>query len=333
MHSKIIDPRRDGRFVFANRGSCSKTVSYLGHEAREQGRDTSFFNQERSDVGSEEVRVTLDENSKGLRKQQEKFYSFVLSPSQAELEHIGNDKAKLQAYTRQVMDNYARNSTLKDGSTLAPSALVWFATVHQERKEKEGERKGTTKSGLHQHVHVLVSAQDRSRQHRLNPKGWKSRFTFKDWQVQNGKTFQQLFDYRNATTSQKLIASMPLETQQRHQERIRYRITHLNEHLVGKEKLDVEKAVSIGQQQQYGKGFFFNLHRLTQQYQQGKIVNNPYHVLQTGKDEKIVFPERTLLHLGKGAQGMNQEVGEEEVDKRKKKQQRHQPLDRQQLER
>ena len=137
MHSKIIDPRRHGRFVFANRGSCSKTVSYLGHEARERGSETVFFNQDRADVSAEEVRESIDSNAKGLRKQQEKFYSLVLSPSTAELQHIGNDPNRLQAYTRQAMDNYARNATLRDGSKLASSELIWYATIHEQRTEKE----------------------------------------------------------------------------------------------------------------------------------------------------------------------------------------------------
>ena len=318
MHSKIIDPRRHGRFVFANRGSCSKTVSYLGHEARQE---TVFFDQQQNDVSSDEVRTAIDGNTKSLRKAQEKFYSLVLSPSSAELQHIGNSTAKLQAYTRRVMDNYARNTTLGNGQKLAPSELVWFATVHQERKEKEGEQKGAVKPGLHQHVHILVGAQDRSGQHRINPKGWKSRFTFKDWQVENGKTFQQMFGYQDATTSSKLTAGMSEETQRRHQERIRYRIAHLNEYFTGDRKIDVARALSIGKEQQYGKGFFFNLHRLTKQYRAGKLVNDPYQMLATGKDEAFSFPERTLLHLGKGAQAVGQEAGEEEeISRRKKKQ-------------
>ncbi len=321
MHSKIIDPRRHGRFVFANRGSCNKTVRYLGHEAREQGEETIFFNQDRDDVTADEVRNSVDSNAKGLRKHQEKFYSLVLSPSEAELRHIGNDPVKLQAYVRQAMDNYARNAALRDGSKLAPSELVWFATIHQQRTEKEGEQKGTAKSGLHQHVHVLISAQDRSQEHRINPKGRKGRFTFKDWQVENGKTFQRMFDYRDSTTSDKLTAGMPEATQQRHQERIRYRIDQLNQYFVGSQKIAVDRALAIGKEKQYGKGFFFNLHRLTKQYHEGKLVNDPYQVLETGKDEKISFPERTLLHLGKGAQGMGQEAGEEEDSRKRKKQQ------------
>ena len=43
-------------------------------------------------------------------------------------------------------------------------------------------------------------------------------------------------------------------------------------------------------------------------------------MLETGKDEAFSFPERTLLHLGKGAQAVGQEAGEEEeVNRRKKK--------------
>ena len=322
MHSKIIDPRRHGRFVFANRGSCSKTVSYLGHEARERGRETIFFDQERDNVTIDEVRNSIDSNAKGLRKQQEKFYSLVLSPSDAELQHIGNDLVKLQTYTRQAMDNYARNATLRDGSKLAPSELVWYATIHQQRTVKEGEQRGTIKPGLHQHVHVLVSAQDCGKEHRINPKGRKGRFTFKNWQVENGKTFQRMFGYRDTTTSPKLTAGMPEATQQRHRERIRYRVSQLNQHFVGSQKIDVNRTLAIGQEKQYGKGFFFNLHRLTKQYHEGRLVNNPYQVLETGKDEKISFPERTLLHLGKGAQSMGQEAGEEEDSRKRKKQQK-----------
>ena len=325
MHSKIIDPRRHGRFVFANRGSCSKTVGYLGHEAREQKSETVFFDQQQDEVVAEQVCTTIDGNAKGLRKQQEKFYSLVLSPSAAELEHIGNDPNKLRTYTRRVMDNYAQNATLRDGKGLASADLVWFATIHQERKEKEGEQKGVAKPGLHQHVHVLVSAQDRSQEHRINPKGRKGRFTFKDWQVENGKTFQRLFDYRDTTTSPKLIAGMSEETQQRHRERIRYRVAHLNKYFVGSQKINTEKALAIGQEKQYGKGFFFNMQRLTKQYQEGKLVHDPYQVMQTGKDEQISFPEHTLMHLGRGAKDVVHEAGSEEIRKRKKQRQQSSP--------
>ena len=326
MHSKVINPRQHGRLMYNNRGSCKGLITYLGHEAREQQHDTQFFGAEQQSVSAEEVRTTIDKNTKGLRKQQEKFYSLVLSPSEEELKHLNNDPDKLRHYTRQVMDNYARNFKGKEGEVplgrpLASSDLVWYATIHQERKEKDGEQKGTSKAGLHQHVHIIVSSKDRSGELRLNPRGHRSRFSIRDWQVQNGKSFQQMFNYEKPTVSNKLVQGMPPEQQHRHQQRIRDRVTHLNQYFVGSQKLDVEKTLTIGREKAYGKGFFFNLHRLTKQYHEGRLVNDPYQVLETGKDEKISFSERTLLHLGKGAQGMSQEAGEEEAPRKRKKQQ------------
>lgn len=319
MHSKVINPSRHGRFVFNNRGSCKGLVTYLGHEAREQQQATRFFNQDHIDVLAEEVRTTIDSNTKGLRKQQEKFYSLVLSPSEEELKHLKNDPEKLRQYTRQVMDNYAKNFRLKDSKRLAPSELVWYATIHQERKQKQGAEKGSSKAGRHQHVHVIVSAKDKTREIRLNPRGRQSRFSIRDWQVQNGKAFQQMFGYQKPTLSDKLTQGMSPEQIQRHQQRIQEKVSSLNQYFVGTQKLDADKVLVIGKEQQYGKGFFFKLHRLTKQYHQGKSVNNPYHILQTGKDEPINLPEYTLLRLGKEAQETGQEVENKEFSKRKKR--------------
>jgi len=329
MHTKIIDPRRNGRFIFANRGSCNKIVSYLGHEAREQNKETEFFNDTQSGITAEQVKLEIDANAKGLRKSHEKFYSLVLSPSKDELNHLSNDPQKLKDYTREVVENYARNFNLSDAKKLKSSDLVWFATIHQDRKEKEGPQKGQVKSGGHSHVHILVSAKDKTGEYALNPKGRKSRFTFKDWQVQNGRTFQQMFGYEKPTVSAKLTAGMPEETKHRHQERIRYRINYLNQYFTGSQKIDVGKALSIGKEQEYGKGFFFNLHRLTQNYQQGKPVNNPYQVLQTGKDEKINFPGLSLIGWSKGVRYLGQEFEDDQLGKPKKKRHRSQQQDQQ----
>jgi hypothetical protein len=296
----------------------------LGHEAREQDKEASFFNDEKSDIRAGQVKEVIDGNTKGLRKHQEKFYSLVLSPSPSELEHIGNDPQKLKSYTQQVMENYAGNFNLPNKKRLRSSDIIWFATFHEERKEKEGEQKGQTKNGNHTHIHILVSAKDKSGEHRLNPRGRKSHFTFKDWQVQNGKTFQQMFGYEKATISEKLTQGMPQEQVERHRERIRYRVEYLNQYFVGNQKVEVDKALSIAEEKQYGKGFFFNLYRLTQHYQQGKLVHDPYQVLEKGKEDKITYPERSISSFAKGIQKLGQETGEdEELFAERKKKRRH----------
>ena len=141
MHSKIINPSQHGRFVFSNRGSCKKTVSYLGHEVQQQPGSAHFFNQQQDAITAGQVRGVIDRNAKGLSKQQEKFYSLVLSPSSEEVTHLQNDAGKLKAFTRQVMENYAQNFRVpkQPEKKLSGKDLVWFATIHQSRVEKQGE--------------------------------------------------------------------------------------------------------------------------------------------------------------------------------------------------
>lgn len=337
MHSKIIDPRRNGRFVFANKGSSSKTVGYLGHEAKDQGNSTIFFNGEREEVEAEEVRSAIDQNMKGLRGKEEKFFSLVLSPSMDELAHIGNDKEKLKAFTLQAMENYASNFRLKTHKSLTSDDLLWFATIHEERKFKEGEQKGTAKAGLHQHVHVLVSAKDKSGEIRLNPKGHKSRFSIKAWQIENGKSFQQLFGYEKATTSEKLTAGLSEEKIQQYRERVRHRIEYINQYFTGREKIDTGKVLSIAEEQQYGKGFFFRLHHLTQSFQQGKLVNDPYHVIEKGKDisfkEKLdkacPLPEKSFSGFAKSIRQLGAETEQDDLfDRTRKKKKPSQEIER-----
>ena len=327
MHSKVINPRQHGRFVFHNRGSSSKTVTYLGHEAKAQQTTVHFFNGERNNIPSEEVRTLIDNNARGLRKNQEKFYSLVLSPSHPEIQHLQSDPRKLRAFTIKAMENYAANFAFKNHKAahdkpLTATDLVWFATVHQERKEKQRLQKGKAKPGSHTHIHVLVSAQNKDRTLRLNPRSHQSRFSIRDWQVQNGTSFQQMFSYKQSTISKKLTEGMAPEQQLRHRQRIRDKVDYLNTYFAGNYKLDIDRVQAIGKDQHYGKGFFFRLHHLTQRYQQGKPINNPYRMLQTGKDEFLRFPERTLFNLAKGSQAAGHEVEGDEVSKRKKKQSR-----------
>lgn len=233
-----------------------------------------------------------------------------------------NDPGKLRQYTRQVMENYANNFVLKgrEKERLGSSDLVWYATIHEERKEKGGHQKGTSKAGLHQHVHILVSAKDKTGALRLNPKGHRSRFSIREWQVENGKSFQQLFGYQKPTVSEKLTQGMPLQQQQRHQQRIQEKVDYLNEYFTGHWKINTDKALTIGKEQEYGKGFFFNLHKLTKQYQEGKSVNNPYHMLETGKDEKISLPEHVLFQVARTSEAVGQQMQEDEANQRKKQQ-------------
>ncbi|USD24634.1 MobB family relaxase [Flagellimonas marinaquae] len=122
------------------KGSARDFVNYLEkeNEGREPELQEGYFNQEENNIDAERVIAEIDANTAKLKKREPKFYSLVVSPSQRELQHIGNDPEKLRQYTRQVMNTYAasfyrdREVTVKD--------ILYFAKLERERTYSEKDR-------------------------------------------------------------------------------------------------------------------------------------------------------------------------------------------------
>ena len=137
-------------------GSCGGLVNYL--EKQERGQ---WFSQERDGLRAGEVTPAIDGNKRNLGRDDEKFYQVIIGPSKEELKHIGDDPAKLREYTREVMNEYARNF----GKGIEGKDLVWFAKIEKERTHTHSDRavqtgeesKGRKKEGEQTHVHVIVS--------------------------------------------------------------------------------------------------------------------------------------------------------------------------------
>src|SRR5690606_8861470 len=86
-------------------GSASDFVKYLEKENEGKALEEQelFFNQTENDIDAQRVIAEIDANTAKLSKRDPKFYSIMVSPSQAELKHIGNDPEKLKQYTRELM--------------------------------------------------------------------------------------------------------------------------------------------------------------------------------------------------------------------------------------
>jgi len=209
MYSKVINPEKDGKIAFNNKGSSARLGNYLEKELDliKTPDGKVFFNNEGSFTKDEMVK-SIDTNVKGLTADDDKFYSLVLSPSQAELEYIKNNPDKLRKFTTSCMENYAQNFTLKakDGSVkqLSEKDLVWFANIEYERtfkgdadEVKRGEKKqGERKDGLQTHIHITVSARDKSMKVTLNPRTKdKRRFSTVAWSEKNQQSFDSKFGY------------------------------------------------------------------------------------------------------------------------------------------
>ncbi len=159
----------------SNAGSCGQLVEYLEKEnnLKAEYKAELWFNQGRDDLRAQEVRLGIDSNTAKLKQHEAKFYLVNISPSQKELEHIGNDPQKLKAYAREVMAEYAAN--FQKG--LGPDDVKWYGKVEYNRgykwtdpEVKQGlTQRGEAKAGHQMHVQIIVSRKDSHNQRLLSP--------------------------------------------------------------------------------------------------------------------------------------------------------------------
>ncbi len=134
-----------------NKASCSDLVEYLAkeNEGVELAKQEFFFNKDGDYYNDLTVIQRIDNNVKGLKKDETKFFMLTVNPSQRELAHLANmacgrkvDDIKdmtpqefekyngyIKEYTNNVMEIYA------DGFNkgLTASDIVYFSKVEQQR--------------------------------------------------------------------------------------------------------------------------------------------------------------------------------------------------------
>ena len=206
-------------YVKGNSKSCSDLVEYLNKE--NQGKSLKekefFFNQHSETITDSKAIQTIDNNHKGLKNKDAKFYMLSINPSEKELKHLaylasGRQVSQISEmvptelarynglfkdYVNKVMDQYA----ISFSRGITRDNLHYFAKVEQERKYKgvdkevrEGLAKtGELKKGLQTHAHVIVSRMDTQQKTSLSPHS-KSR-GHSDNHKLNGKSIQQGFDH------------------------------------------------------------------------------------------------------------------------------------------
>jgi hypothetical protein len=229
----------------SNAGSCGQLVEYLEKEnnLKAESKAELWFNQQRDDLRPHEVRQAIDSNTAKLKQSEAKFYLVNISPSQKELQHIGNDPQKLKEYARGVMAEYATN--FQKG--LGPDDVKWYGKVEYNRGYKWTDpavqqglsQRGDAKAGHQMHVQIIVSRKDSHNQRLLSPMtnhrgqgkseehgqkfGQFNRVAFKarseatfDTQLNYRRELEESFRYQNTmsngTTQEKV--SMTLELRQ-----------------------------------------------------------------------------------------------------------------------
>jgi hypothetical protein len=314
MYAKVIDPEINGKKVYANKGSALRLANYLSKEAKEAGESATFFGAPGSpEKTAEEVVAMIDGNIKGLKKDDDKFYSLVLSPSPDELTHIGNDAQALEKYTQNLMDLYAKNFNLKNGRELGEANLVWAATIHDERKNRGTDEgvQGEKKEGLQTHIHIVVSARDADQKITLNPLGTPDRFSRVQFQASAGAQFDLQFGLvssqdlaQPAPTRKQLVAEKaeeitskaaankrekkPLTEEQiaAKDARLETQVARVNSKLPDERQLDSSKVIEIAKERKYDNVFYATLGQIERNAEKGTHTPQPYVYLATGRVAK-----------------------------------------------
>ena len=140
MYLKIHAPKEYGN----NKGSSKNLVEYLEKENAgidHPSEEEYFFSHDQDRVSHFKVQDVLDHNHKGLKQTDSKFFMLTINPSQEELLHIGNDPAKMKDYTRDIMDQYAKDmNRIVDGKPITGDDLVYFAKLEKNRIYKQDDR-------------------------------------------------------------------------------------------------------------------------------------------------------------------------------------------------
>lgn len=238
----------------ANSGSSNRLVNYLQKENDEldklakeaqskehvlqiEARKMGFFSHQEKQITALEVEIRIDANKRKLGKNDAKFFSPTINFSKAELQHLSLLATKgrevknvwemnlkeyqtfnnsIVQYSRQIMNNYAKNFNRENKGLKDGEDLLYFGKVEHNRKYKGTDlevKKGLAKSGqdkpgFQSHVHIIVSRKSKDQRLKLSPTAneknttrrigendYRVGFDRKKWIQANERSFDQLFAY------------------------------------------------------------------------------------------------------------------------------------------
>ena len=257
-----------------NKGSSTAMVNYLEKYDRVNEKESikngdleirrqGFFTHTEERLFKSEIIERIDTNKKGLEKNDSKFYSVTIAPSQKEqkqiLSALGiketnsvtnlsskqlNDFEKsLIEYSRKCMTEYAKHfkrDGLEDGNQLVYAGIVEHYREFKgtEALVKSGNVKsGARKNGFQSHVHIIVSRKDSAMKIKLSPlANEKGNTTCK----LNGKKVQRGFDRNLFNIKAERLFDQNYKYERSNQEKVEFRI-EASKHELQKKIIQTER--------------------------------------------------------------------------------------------
>ena len=163
MHINFAPPSNG---TYNNSGSCRQLANYMEHEDLERmdkGIYTEgFFNLTDDNIYKSKVIKDIDTNIGQLMKTDAKFYAIHVSPSEKELQAMGNTEQEqaeaMKRYIRKVfIPEYAKNFNKE----LSASDIKFYGKIHFDRNRSDNE--------LNMHCHLIMSRKDQSNKVKISP--------------------------------------------------------------------------------------------------------------------------------------------------------------------
>lgn len=152
--------------TYNNAGSSRKLCNYCEHEdmeRMEQGIYTEgFFNLRDDNVYKSQVIKDIDSNIGQLLKTDAKFYAIHVSPSEKELQAMGNtEQEKAEAMKRYIREVFIPEYAKNFNKGLSEADIKFYGKIHFDRSRSDNK--------LNMHCHLIVSRKDQSNKKKLSP--------------------------------------------------------------------------------------------------------------------------------------------------------------------
>lgn len=163
MHIDFAPPSNG---TYNNAGSSRQLTNYLEHEdleRMEKGIYTEgFFNLTDDNIYKSKVIKDIDTNIRQLLKTDAKFFAIHVSPSESELQSMGNtEQEKAEAMKRYIREVFIPEYANNFDKELSASDIKFYGKIHFDRNRSGNE--------LNMHCHLIVSRKDHANKKKLSP--------------------------------------------------------------------------------------------------------------------------------------------------------------------
>ena len=152
--------------TYNNAGSSRQLTSYMEHEdleRMEKGIYTDgFFNLTDDNIYKSKVIKDIDTNIGQLLKTDAKFFAIHVSPSEKELQAMGNtEQEKAEAMKRYIREVFIPEYAKNFNKGLSEADIKFYGKIHFDRSRSNNE--------LNMHCHLIVSRKDQTNKKKLSP--------------------------------------------------------------------------------------------------------------------------------------------------------------------